>query len=236
MTVSVGPLRALADVRALSRAQTVPGAQSDVAQSDVAQGGGPTPLERCGLCAEPIDDDHRHLVDLRQRTLVCTCRPCNLLFANPGSGSGHLRTVPDRYQVVEDFALSSVQWDSLQIPVSVAFFFTNSERGNVDAFFPSPAGATECLLPLDTWDEVVAANPVLGTIEPDVEAALVRMPADGATSAECYLVPIDACYELVGRLRALWRGFDGGSEARRAMSDFFAGLAERGHPVPGSGR
>ena len=57
--------------------------------------------------------------------------------------------------------LSPAQWDALQIPVSVAFFFLNSTLERVAAFYPSPAGATESLLPLDTWDELVAANPEL---------------------------------------------------------------------------
>ena len=39
--------------------------------------------------------------------------------------------------------------------------------------------------------------------------------------AECYIVPIDACYELVGHLRTLWRGFDGGKEANAKLDAFF---------------
>ena len=30
---------------------------------------------------------------------------------------------------------------------------------------------------------------------------------------DCYIVPIDACYEFVGRIRRCWKGFDGGEEA-----------------------
>ena len=37
-------------------------------------------------------------------------------------------------------------------------------------------------------------------MEPDVEALLVRRERDA--SFECYLVPIDACYELTGIVRA----------------------------------
>ena len=108
------------------------------------------------------------------------------------------------------------QWDALQIPVSVAFFFVNSTLDRVSAFYPSPAGATESLLPLDTWDELTAAHAELATLEPDVEAFLVRVSTGRRTEGECYLVPIDACYELVGQLRTLWRGFDGGQEAHDA--------------------
>jgi Family of unknown function (DUF5947) len=175
--------------------------------------------ERCELCGETIPDEHGHLVDVRARNLLCACRGCYLLFTPEGSGGGHYRAVPDRYLAFPDFRLTGAQWDALQIPVSVAFFFVNSDLDRVAAFYPSPAGATESLLPLDTWDDVVAANPALATLQPDVEAFLVRSERGG--SAECFLVPIDACYELVGRLRRLWRGFDGGREAHDALDEFF---------------
>ena len=48
--------------------------------------------------------------------------------------------------------------------------------------------------------------------------------------AECFIVPIDTCYELVGHLRRLWRGFDGGSEANRKLDDFFTGIRDRARP------
>ncbi len=123
------------------------------------------------------------------------------------------------------------QWDELQIPVSVAFFFLNSTLERVAAFYPGPAGATESLLPLDTWDQIVVANPGLATLQPDVEALLVRADRARSGATECYLVPIDACYELVGQLRRLWRGFDGGQEAHDALDAFFVGVRERSRPV-----
>jgi hypothetical protein len=182
--------------------------------------------ERCELCTEPIGDEHGHLVDLQARTMLCACRGCYLLFTSEGAGGAHFRSVPDRYRALEDFDLSPGQWDSLQIPVSVAFFFVNSELGRVAAFYPGPAGATESILSLETWDDVVASNPVLSTMQPDVEALVVR--ADPTRSQMgCWLVPIDACYELVGQLRRLWRGFDGGREAREALEAFFARVQDR---------
>jgi len=178
--------------------------------------------ERCELCTEPIADDHGHLVDLQARNLLCACRGCYLLFMSDGAGGAHFRAVPDRYLAFPDFQLSAAQWDSLQIPVGIAFFFLNSALGRVAAFYPGPAGATESELPLDTWEEVVAANPALQTLQPDVEAFLVRSDRNRGGTAECFLVPIDACYELVGHLRRLWRGFDGGREAHDEMDAFFA--------------
>ena len=185
--------------------------------------------EVCELCSEPIATEHPHLVDLRSSTLLCACRGCFLLFESQGAGGDHFRSVPERYLAFDDFELTPAQWDSLQIPVSVAFFFLNSELQRIAAFYPGPAGATESELPLDTWADVVGANPQLATMQPDVEAFLVRAASDrGDRPPECYIVPIDACYELVGHLRMLWRGFDGGSEANRKLDDFFADIGARG--------
>jgi hypothetical protein len=157
---------------------------------------------------------------------MCACRGCYLLFISEGAGGAHFKSVPDRYLAFSDFELSPEQWDNLQIPVSVAFFFLNSSLGRVAAFYPGPAGATESELPLDTWAEVIDANPQLTTLQPDVEAFLVRsMPNQGGT--ECYIVPIDACYELVGHLRTLWRGFDGGKEANAKLDLFFESVRTR---------
>jgi hypothetical protein len=167
-------------------------------------------------------------VDLRSRTLLCACRGCFLLFESDGAGGDHFRSVPERYVACTDFELSPAEWDSLQIPVSVAFFFLNSALGRIAAFYPGPAGATESELALGAWDDVVRTNPRLETMQPDVEAFLVRVrTGPDRDRAECYIVPIDACYELVGHLRMLWRGFDGGTEANRKLDGFFAGVEER---------
>jgi hypothetical protein len=182
--------------------------------------------EHCELCTESIGEEHGHLVDLEARNLMCACRGCYLLFTADGAGGRRYRAVPDRYLMFPDFRLSAEQWDSLQIPVSVAFFFLNSTLERVAAFYPGPAGATESLLPLGTWEQVVEANPVLATLAPDVEAFLVRADRDRA-GAECFLVPIDACYELVGHLRRHWKGFDGGREAHDELDAFFARVRAR---------
>ncbi len=201
----------------------------------------PRPGERCDMCAAEIADEHSHLVRVDNRSLLCTCRPCYLLFTAGGSGASKYKVVPDRYLSLPGFALSRLQWEEFQIPVSVAFFFANSAEDRVVAFYPSPAGATECLLGLAAWEQMMAANPSVPELEPDVEALLVRVrtagPGRGAGVAEdegpeCYVVPIDACYELVGHIRRLWRGFDGGEEAHEAMDAFFARVHDRARPAP----
>jgi Family of unknown function (DUF5947) len=184
----------------------------------------PRPGERCDMCGELVPDEHEHVVNTESRSLMCTCRGCWLLFTSHGAGGGKYRAVPDRYRALGELSIAPGAWDELQIPVSVAFFFFNSTLGSVAAFYPSPAGATESLLPLDAWDRLVADNDELGSMEPDVEALLVRRDAG---HSDAFIVPIDACYELVGELRRLWKGFDGGTEAREAMDAFFDRLRER---------
>jgi len=46
-----------------------------------------------------------------------------------------------------------------------------------------------------------------------------------------YLIPIDTCYSLAGALRLNWHGFDGGSEVRRILADFLAGLRQRAREI-----
>jgi hypothetical protein len=186
------------------------------------------PGEACEMCAEPVGDGHSHVVNLDSRQILCTCRACWLLFTHQGAAGGRYRAVPDRYLHDPEFRLGEAQWEELQIPVRVAFFFDNSDLDRVAAFYPSPAGATESLLPLEAWAGVVAANPVMTDLAPDVEALLVRRAGDGF---ECYLVPIDACYELVGLVRMHWKGFDGGQEAWEAIDGFFDAVRERSRPV-----
>jgi hypothetical protein len=186
------------------------------------------PGERCGLCAKPIAAEHVHIADLEHATLVCACRPCYLLFAGDNV-SGRYRAVPDRYLRDPVRTISVAEWDELDIPVGLAFFLRSSHRDEVSGFYPSPAGVTESVLGLRTWQRLAAAHPLLRAAEPDVEAILV---SHTGTRVEYFLVPVDACYELAGRMRLHWRGFDGGAEARASIDAFLAGVRERALPMP----
>ena len=192
----------------------------------------PAPVvgERCEMCAEQISDDHPHVVDLESRALMCTCRGCYLLFTAEDAQLRY-RAVPDRYLAFPDVTLDARQYDELEIPVGLAFLFNSSVLNRTVAFYPGPAGATESELPLEAWTRVVEANPQLSVLRADVEALLLR-GTDRGSEFSCHLVPIDACYALVGQLRRLWRGFDGGTEAHQAMEDFFAEIAARSRPAP----
>ena len=186
--------------------------------------------QRCEMCSESIADPHQHVVNVAGRQLMCVCLGCYLLFTDSHAALRY-RAVPDRYLSFPDFAFDRRTWEALQIPVGLAFFFRNSALDRTVAFYPGPDGATESELDLDAWNAISAAEPRVGLMEDDVEALLVRVPSDAevaeAGPPECYLVPIDACYEFVGGLRTRWRGFDGGQEAREFIDDFFTALAER---------
>jgi len=180
--------------------------------------------EQCELCARPVHAEHRHLLDLHAQRLLCVCQACAVLFDHRNSGGRHYRLVPDRCRLVEDFTLPDALWERLAIPVDLTFMFRCTPAGRVVAFYPSPAGATESLLELATWVEIETANPVLRTMEPDVEALLVNH-ARGAR--EHWLVPVDECYRLVGLLRTHWRGLSGGQEVWSEIGNFFGGLRRR---------
>jgi hypothetical protein len=189
--------------------------------------------ERCELCAEPIAPEHRHLLDLQSRRLLCACRACSILFDRAGAGGGHYRLVPDRSRLVADLELDDAAWQTFDIPVEMAFFFHSSAAGRVVAFYPSPLGATESLLDLEAWGDVVAANPLLAELEPDVEALLVDR-AKG--KREHWILPVDRCYELVGLVRTHWQGFGGGTEVWAALDAFFDRLRERAKRVTKEGK
>lgn len=180
--------------------------------------------ERCEMCAEPVTEEHQHVVNVAARQLMCVCRACYLLFTD-ASANLRYRAVPDRFLSFPDFGLGRREWEALQIPVGVAFFFRNSALDRTVAFYPGPAGATESELDMAAW-AAASCDPRVGLLADDVEALLVRVP-DDPEAPECFLVPIDACYEFVGGLRLLWRGFDGGAQARDFIDGFFAGVAQR---------
>jgi Family of unknown function (DUF5947) len=185
-------------------------------------------LERCELCSAPIEAAHRHLLDLSTRELLCACRACALLFDRREAAEGRYRVVGDRRLRLAGFALDDRMWEELRLPVDMAFFFRHSDAGRVMAYYPSPMGPTESLLALEAWEELEAANPVLRTLETDVEALLVNRSRG---TRGHWIVPLDECYALVGLIRTHWRGLTGGTEVWREIQGFFEGLDRRSRPA-----
>jgi Family of unknown function (DUF5947) len=188
-------------------------------------------VEQCEMCSAELRTEHPHLIDLTQRRMHCACDACAMLFS--GRAGTKYRRVPRDIRLLSNFQISDAEWDSLLIPINLAFFFQNSVDSRVSALYPSPAGATESLLPLEAWTSIVQSNPILNKMEPDVEAFLVNRVglARGVSAAEYYIVPIDACYKLVGLIRIHWRGLSGGTEVWKEIGDFFTQLRTRAEVV-----
>ena len=183
-------------------------------------------VECCEICGQQLALNHQHLLETQSRKLVCACDACAVLFSSQSATK--YKRVPRRVLFLREFQMTDGQWDSLMIPIEMAFFFNSTPQGKIGAFYPSPAGATESLLSLDTWNDIVQTNPILEKIEPSVEALLVnRVGATRGVSAEHYIVPIDECYKLVGLIRIHWHGLSGGTEVWREVGNFFAELKQK---------
>lgn len=189
-------------------------------------------VEFCELCRVALHQEHSHLIEVAHHKLLCSCDACAILFAE--CAGAKYRRVPRQVRLLENFQMTDAEWDSFMIPINLAFFFQSSLDSRVTAFYPSPAGATESLLPLEAWRNILGSNPVLARLEADVEALLVNRVglARGASRGDYFIVPIDACYRLVGLIRLHWRGLSGGAEVWEEIGTFFSQLRSGAQVIP----
>jgi hypothetical protein len=180
--------------------------------------------ELCDLCGIGIPDDHRHLLHLTERRIVCSCESCWAMR----SGEGDYRPTGNRTLWLPDLDVPDDLWASFQIPIGLAFFMDSTVTACVVALYPSPGGATESELHFESWSRMRALNPVLEGLEPDIEGLVVNRLADPLAYA---IAPIDKCYELTGTIKAHWEGISGGSEVEAAVGRFFAGLRAKAVPA-----
>jgi hypothetical protein len=172
--------------------------------------------ERCDLCSTTIPHDHRHMIYIDERRIVCTCESCWALR----SGDAEYRPVGSRILWLDDLAMPDEVWAGFQIPIGLAFFMYSTTSECVVAMYPSPAGATESELHFDTWNKLVQLNPEL-KLDPDIEGLIANRLADPPVYA---IAPIDRCYELTGAIKANWDGISGGSGVEEAVDHFFEDL------------
>jgi hypothetical protein len=168
----------------------------------------------CGLCSTALGPRHAHLFDRSRQVLECACAPCALVLEqNP---KGRWALVPHRAERLDASPINTAQWESLGLPIGLAFFVNSSTDRGVTAFYPGPAGAVRCQLPFDP--------PQLELAE-DVEALLVSR-LDGVCTA--YRISLDECFALVGLIRTKWHGFTGGGAVRDAVAGFFERIERDG--------
>lgn len=191
------------------------------------------PVEQCELCSAGLAHEHPHLVELTSRQILCACDACATLF--DGMERSKYKRVSRRVLYLADFEMTDGQWESLLIPINMAFFFGSSIEGRVIAMYPSPAGAVESLLPLEAWNEIAASNRALSRLKPDIEALLVNRVghAHEMGRADYYIAPIDECYKLVGLIRANWKGLSGGADVWLEIARFFSDLRSKADVVNG---
>ena len=178
------------------------------------------PQERCDICGTTVPEDHRHLLHLEERRIVCSCEACWALH----SGDPEYRPSGMRTVWLEGFDCSEEMWGRFQIPIGLAFLMRSSVSAGVVAFYPSPAGATESELSMDAWETLVQANPALEELDPDAEALIVNRLSDPPQFA---IAPIDVCYGLVGLIKSRWEGISGGDALEQAVPQFFDELRTR---------
>ena len=128
------------------------------------------------------------------------------------------------------FRLSDVQWDSLQLPINLAFFYhsegkAGDRRRRQDHCRLSESGRPDRIAAaLDAGQSIVVDNPLLCDLQPEVEALLVnRLWGEHLY----YLVGIDECYRLSGPIRLHWRGLSGGGGVWEEVKRYFERLKER---------
>src|SRR3954454_3888209 len=93
--------------------------------------------EQCELCGRPIPPDHRHVLDLENRNLLCACRACAALFDRRAAGGAHWRLLAGRGVRLDDLRMPDELWEALNIPVDMAFFFNDTSAGRIVAYYPS---------------------------------------------------------------------------------------------------
>ena len=181
--------------------------------------------EKCELCTISLPPDHRHLLELSIGRIICSCHACALRFHDVVDG--RFKLIPREIRSLSQLRLTDYEWDSLALPINLAFFHYSTLQDKMKATYPSPAGATESLLPLDTWQTLALNNPILARITPDIEALLVNRVDP---RREYYMVPIDLCFELVGVIRLHWRGLSGGDVVWKEITNFFDRLRQAALP------
>ena len=180
--------------------------------------------EACDLCGVGISESHRHLLALSERRIVCACEACWAMR----SGEGDYRPTGNRTLWLPGLEVPDDLWASFQIPIGLAFFMESTVTSCVVALYPSPGGATESELHFDSWARMRSLNPVLDTLEPDIEGLIANRLADPPVYV---IAPIDRCYALTGTVKAHWEGISGGAGVQDAVSEFFDRLHGEATPV-----
>jgi hypothetical protein len=177
--------------------------------------------EHCELCGATIGSSHAHLLEVANRRLFCACEACDRALGE----SERFRALRPKTEVLAGFKLSDWDWEAMQLPIDLVFFFLSTPDGGPVALYPGAAGAMASAMGARAWARLASTNPVLNDMAPDVEALLINR-VKGAR--QYYRVSIDRCHALVGLIRKHWTGISGGAEVWDQIARFFAALESPG--------
>ena len=183
----------------------------------------PAPVtSSCDFCEASVPESHQHVMNTENRTIECACDPCAILFSNQGAGK--YKRIPRTIRALPQFQMSDEEWETLVIPIDIAFLYHSSKKDGVVALYPSPVGAVESELDLGVWNQIEKNNPSLANLETDVEGVLIDRTGK---NHEYFRIPIDECFRLVGMVRVAWRGFTGGPAVKQEIAQFIDSLKQR---------
>jgi hypothetical protein len=177
----------------------------------------------CELCAGPLEREHRHVVEVRARRILCACDPCALLFDE--ASTRRFRTIPEHVRRETPFGAYEA-WNALGLAEGSFVLFGSSEQHWI-AVEPGVSGAAERVLDPVSWHAVWTRSELARAMASDVEALIVRRDR----RAEAFAAPIDRCYALTGAMRRHWQGEDGGNDVRATLVAFFEGLGRDSEPL-----
>jgi hypothetical protein len=178
----------------------------------------------CELCAGPLEHEHRHVVEVRARRILCACDPCALLFAGPSTR--RFRTIPEHVRRETPFTAQEA-WDALGLADGSFVLFGSGDQRWI-AVEPCATGGAERVLDPVRWHAVWTRSELARAVASDVEALIVRR----GRQVEAFAAPVDRCYGLTGAMRRRWHGEDGGADARAALETFFEALGRDSEPLP----
>jgi hypothetical protein len=92
--------------------------------------------ERCELCCAALPSEHRHLLEVATRNIVCACDACALRFQ--AAAAGRFKLIPRDAHALPGFRLADPDWESLALPINLAFFFCHSLSNKMMPFTQVP--------------------------------------------------------------------------------------------------
>ena len=185
------------------------------------------------MCAEPIADEHQHVVNVAARQLMCTCRGCYLLFSDPHAKLRYRAVpgpVPDVLRLHAGPSGLGGAADSRRAGVLLPQLRAWTR--------PSPSTRDRRAPPSPSWTSTPGApsrrRPPAGACSPTTSRRCwcgfptASTPIPNSTPRPSAIwCPSTPATNSSGRLRMLWRGFDGGQEVREFVDEFFDRIKAR---------